>query len=121
MMCNLIKEIKNYICFFLINHRKFKYKSKIGKILYILIDLPFTILRDLTIPACDKFKFKRNILVFNVILSPIFIVLITKRNIYFFILQRNWIHYKFTFLLSYWYRFNYDYIYIDNMYDGLFK
>jgi hypothetical protein len=40
----------------------------------------------LTIPACDKFKFKKNILIFNVIISPLFVIIITNRNIFFFFL-----------------------------------
>ena len=61
----------------------FEQKNIFEKIFYIIVDLPFTVVRDLTIPACDEFKFKKVILMLNVILSPVFVILITERIIFY--------------------------------------
>jgi len=47
------------------------------KILYILIDFPFNVLRNLTIPACEQKKYHKLIFMLNPIFAIFFILLVT--------------------------------------------
>jgi len=47
------------------------------KIFFILIDLPFNVLRDLTIPSCELDTWNRTFFVFMPLTSTVFVILIT--------------------------------------------
>ncbi len=58
-------------------------KSIFGKIIYIIIDFPFNFLRDCTIPAFEKIKWKRSMFIFLPIsLSLFFTIIFNLYSIY---------------------------------------
>lgn len=63
---------------FLINFKsRFGKKNILGKIKYILIDFSFNLLRDFTIPSCEKEKWNKKVLLIMPYFSTLFILLIT--------------------------------------------
>lgn len=66
-------------------YRNWSDKSFAGKIFYLVIDFPLTIVRDLTIPSCDEDRWSRTFFVLMPITCPLFILLITESKIKMFL------------------------------------
>ena len=65
------------------SHISWKKKSCLQRTIYVLIEVPFNFIRDLTIPPYEREKWKRNMFICQPIAIPIFLIVIF--NLYSYI------------------------------------
>jgi len=64
----------------LFKSRDYNKKNIVEKIFYFVIELPFNILRDLSIPPCEKERWKQGFFILMPLTISIFIIISFKRN-----------------------------------------
>lgn len=57
--------------------RKFKKMTFFEKLFYVFSEVPFTLLRDLTIPCCNEEKWNKSIFIMNPLICTLFVLITT--------------------------------------------